>query len=39
MELKLGKMTTKELAEWFGMSYGAFRNAKKKKMEELENFS
>ena len=38
MELKLGKMTTKELAEWFGMSYGAFRNAKKKKMEELENF-
>lgn len=38
MELQLGKMTTKELAEWFGMSYGAFRNAKKKKLEELQNF-
>ena len=38
MELKLGKMTTKELAEWFGMSYGRFRNVKKQKLEELENF-
>lgn len=38
MELKLGKMTTKELAEWFGISYGRFRNIKKQKLEELKNF-
>ena len=35
MTLKFGKMTTQELSEWFGMSYGSFRNAKKKKLEEL----
>ena len=38
MELKLGKMTAKELAEWFGVSYGTFRNSKKKKLEELKEF-
>lgn len=38
MELKLGKMTAKELAEWFGISYGTFRNSKKKKLEELKEF-
>jgi hypothetical protein len=31
-------MTTKELAEWFGVSYGRFRNIKKQKLEELKNF-
>ena len=39
MELKLGKMSTKELAEWFGISYGAFRNSKEKKLEELKGFA
>ena len=38
MELKLGKMTTKELAEWFGISYGTFRNSKQKRFEELKEF-
>ena len=38
MELRLGKMSTKDLAEWFGMSYGRFRNVKKQKLEELKNF-
>jgi hypothetical protein len=38
MELKLGKMTTQELADWFGISYGSFRNVKKKKLEELTEF-
>lgn len=39
MQLQLGKMTTKELAEWFGMSYGRFRNVKDKKLEELKNYA
>ena len=39
MELKLGKMTTKELAQWFGISYGSFRTLKAKKLEELENYA
>lgn len=39
MELHLGKMTTKELAEWFGISYGGFRNAKEKKLKELQYYA
>ena len=39
MELKLGKMTTKELAQWFGISYGSFRTMKAKKFEELKNYA
>jgi hypothetical protein len=39
MELKLGKMTTKEIAEWFGVSYGAFRNDKIKKFQELKRYA
>ena len=39
MELKLGKMTTKEIAEWFGVSYGSFRTLKNKKLEELKNYA
>lgn len=35
MELKLGKMTSKELAAWFGISYGSFRNKKTEKLKEL----
>ena len=29
MKLKLGKMSSKEIAEWFGISYGRYRNSKK----------
>lgn len=29
----------KELAEWFGISYHSFRNVKKKKLEELEEYA
>lgn len=39
MQLKLGKMTTKELAQWFGVSYGSFRTMKAKKLEELQNYA
>lgn len=31
--------TSKQLAEWFGLSYGAFRNNKGKKLEELKAFA
>lgn len=39
MELKLGKMTGKELAEWFGIGEGSFKNNKEKKLEELKYFA
>lgn len=39
MELKLGKMTSKEIASWFGLSYAYFRNHKEKKLEELKLFA
>lgn len=39
MELTLGKKTGKELAEWFGISSGAFRNKKQEKLEELKYFA
>lgn len=39
MKLKLGKMTTKELAQWFQLSYGSFRTLKAKKLEELKNYA
>ena len=35
MKLKIGKMTSKELAAWFGISYGTYRNNKDEKLEEL----
>lgn len=38
-ELKLGIITNKELAEWFGLSYGTFRNNKQKKLEELKEYA
>ena len=34
-QLKLGKITSKELADWFGVSYGSFRVYKQQKLEEL----
>lgn len=39
MQLKLGIMTNKELAEWFGIGADSFRNYRKKKLEELKNFA
>jgi len=35
MNLIEGKMSTKELAQWFGIGYGSFRNKKKEKLAEL----
>ena len=39
MELKKGKMTNKELAEWFGMSQKSFKKKKRDKLKELEYFA
>lgn len=38
MQLKVGKMTNKELAEWFGIKPNSFTQHKKKKLEELKEF-
>lgn len=38
MNLKLGKMTTKELAEWMGIKYGSFRNNTEKRYKILEQY-
>lgn len=37
--LKKGKMTAKELADWFGLTYGSYRVKKKEKLEELKNYA
>lgn len=39
MKLKLGKMTSKEVAAWFGISYTYFKNHKEKKLEELKEYA
>lgn len=39
MELHLGKMSNKELAEWFGIKPNTFTQFKKKKLEELQNYA
>lgn len=39
MQLRLGIMTNKELAEWFGIGANSFTNHRKKKLEELRNFA
>lgn len=39
MQLQLGIMTNKELAEWFGIAETSFKNKKKKKLEELKKFA
>lgn len=38
-ELTIGKKTSKELAEWFGIAPGSFRNNKENKLKELSNFA
>lgn len=38
-ELKLGKITLKELASWFGISYGSIRNKREKYFQELEEYA
>lgn len=37
-ELVLGKIKTKELADWFGIAYSTFRKNSQKRLEELEYF-
>ena len=39
MELRIGIMKNKELAEWFGITLKSFTNARKSKLEELTNFA
>ena len=39
MKLKLGKMSSKEIAQWFGLSYGSYRVKKKDKLEELKDYA
>lgn len=37
-ELKVGDMTTREIAEWFGISYDYFRKVAKNKYQELQEY-
>lgn len=37
--LKLGIMTNKELADWFGISEASFKNTKRLKLEELKTYA
>lgn len=37
-QLMLGKIKTKDLADWFGISYGSFRVCKQQKLEELKMY-
>ena len=37
--LHLGAFTNDELADWFGIKIGTFRNAKAKKLKELEEYA
>ena len=39
MKLFLGKMTSKELAEWMGISYTTFRHNSEKRLEYLKHFA
>lgn len=32
------KVSSSELADWFGIAYGTYRNQRKKKLEELKDF-
>lgn len=38
MKLKLGKMTSKQLAQWMGISYSYFRQTKQKNLEKIESY-
>lgn len=37
-QLRVGKVSTKELSDWMGVKYKTFRNQKKRKLEELRKF-
>lgn len=39
MELKIGKMSSRDLATWFDISYNTYRNAKAKYLEKLKPFA
>lgn len=39
MELRLGIMTNKELAEWFGIKEGTLKNQKKQRLEKLKEYA
>ena len=38
-ELKLGKMTSREIAEWMEITYGSYRRNKNQRLEYLKNFA
>lgn len=38
LKLRLGKMSTKELAEWFGLAYSTFRKRKENLLKELNDY-
>lgn len=38
MKLQLGKISTKELAKWFGIGYDTFRHKKQEKLNELKEY-
>ena len=38
-ELKLGKITLKELASWFNIGYSSIRNKREKYLKELEEYA
>lgn len=37
--LRLGKMSSKEIAEWMGIAYGTYKNSSHKRLEYLKNFA
>lgn len=37
-ELKVGQMTSRELADWFGISYSAYRNKTQSRLEQLTDY-
>ena len=39
MKLKLGKMTSKEIAEWLGISYNSYKNHVDKHLQKLNTFA
>lgn len=37
--LRLGKMSSREIAEWMGITYGTYKNSSQKRLEYLKNFA
>lgn len=37
-ELKLGKMTSREIAQWMGITYETYRKKTKQRLEQIQNF-